>query len=52
MKLKNTSFYVNGSYLENTSTTEDNSFFVAKAKVEQDFKKKWLGAFINLETNS
>ncbi|WP_298882125.1 hypothetical protein [uncultured Polaribacter sp.] len=52
MKLKNTSFYVNGSFLENTSTTEDNSFFRAKAKAEQDFNKKWLGAFINFETNS
>ncbi|WP_205860224.1 hypothetical protein [Polaribacter sp. 20A6] len=52
MKLKNTSFYVNGSFLKNTSTTEDNSFFTAKAKAEQDFNKKWLGAFINFETNS
>ncbi|QVY64865.1 hypothetical protein [Polaribacter sp. Q13] len=52
MKLKNTSFYVNGSFLQNTSTTEDNSFFRAKAKVEHDFNKKWLGAFINFETNS
>ncbi|WP_341220459.1 hypothetical protein [Polaribacter atrinae] len=52
MKLKNTSFYVNGSFLKNTSTTEDNSFFTAKAKVEHDLNKKWLGAFINLETNS
>ena len=52
MKLKNTSFYVNGSFLKNTSTTEDNSFFTAKAKAEHDFNKKWLGAFINFETNS
>ncbi|OAD46730.1 hypothetical protein [Polaribacter atrinae] len=52
MKLKNTSFYVNGSFLKNTSTTEDNSFFTAKAKVEHDLNKKWLGVFINLETNS
>ncbi|WP_218598157.1 hypothetical protein [Polaribacter sp. NJDZ03] len=52
MKLKNTSFYVNGSFLKNTSTLEDNSFFTAKAKAEHDFNKKWLGAFINFETNS
>ncbi|QXP63328.1 hypothetical protein [Polaribacter sp. HaHaR_3_91] len=52
IKLKNTSFYVNGSFLKNTSTTEDNSFFTAKAKAEHDFNKKWLGAFINFETNS
>ncbi len=52
MNLKKTTFSVNGSFLENTSTTEDNSFFVAKGKVEQNFNKKWLGAFIHLETNS
>ena len=52
MQLKNTSFYINTSFLENTSTTEDNSFFRAKAKVEQNFNKKWFGAFINFETNS
>ncbi len=52
MNFKNTSFFVDGSFLENTSTTEDNSFFVAKARAEQDFNKKWLGAFINFETNS
>ena len=52
MKLKKTTFYVNSSFLQNTSTTEDNSFFRAKAKAEKDFNKKWLGAFINFETNS
>ena len=52
MNLKKTTFYVNGSFLENTSTLEDNSFLVAKGKVEQDLNKKWLGAFINFETNS
>ncbi|WP_170062925.1 hypothetical protein [Polaribacter butkevichii] len=52
MKLKNTSFYINGSFLKNTSTTEDDAFFTAKAKIEHDFNKKWLGAFINFETNS
>ena len=52
MQLKNTSFYVNGSFLKNTSTTEDNAFFRAKAKVEHNFNKKWLGGFINFETNS
>jgi hypothetical protein len=52
LKLKSTSFYVDASFLTNTSTTEDNSFFRAKAKAEHDFNKKWLGAFINFETNS
>lgn len=52
MNLKKTTFFVDGSYLENTSTSEDNSFLVAKGRVEQDFNKKWLGAFVNFETNS
>ena len=52
MKLKNTSFFVNGSLLENTSTTEDNSFFRANARAEHRFSKNWLGAFINFETNA
>ncbi|WP_158840570.1 hypothetical protein [Polaribacter sp. L3A8] len=52
MKLKNTSFYINGSFLKNTSTTEDDTFFTAKAKAEHNFNKRWLGAFINFETNS
>ena len=52
IKKNKTSFFVDGSLLKNTSTLEDNSFFRAKAKLEQSFNKSWLGAFINLETNS
>jgi hypothetical protein len=52
LKVENTSFFVNGSLLENTSTLEDNSFFRAKAKAEHSLKKSWLGTFINFETNS
>ncbi|MCI2228794.1 hypothetical protein MC378_06410 [Polaribacter sp. MSW13] len=52
INLKNTSLFVDGSLLNNTSTSEDNSFFRAKAKVEHHFTKKWFGAFINFETNS
>ncbi len=52
LKVKNTSFFVNGSLLENTSTLEDNSFFRAKAKAEHRLKKSWFGTFINFETNS
>ncbi|MGY8910971.1 MAG: hypothetical protein ACKVIG_14090, partial [Flavobacteriales bacterium] len=46
-----TSFFLNGSYLSNTSNIEDNSFFRARAKAEHSLKKSWLGAFINFETN-
>lgn len=50
--LKNTLFSLNSSFLNNISTAEDNSFFRAKATIEQDFNKKWIGGFINYETNS
>jgi len=39
------------SFLENTSTAENNSFLRAKATVEHNFNKKWLGGFINYENN-
>ncbi|MGY0407889.1 MAG: hypothetical protein ACWIPJ_05985, partial [Polaribacter sp.] len=52
MHFHNTTFFVDGSFLTNTSTLEDNSFFRAKASVEHQFYKSWLGAFTNLETNS
>jgi hypothetical protein len=50
--LKNTTFFANGSFLTNTSTLEDNAFYVAKAKVEHRFQKSWVGAFVNFENNS
>jgi hypothetical protein len=52
LNIKNTSFFINGSLLENTSTLEENSFFRAKAKAEHRLKKAWFGTFINFETNS
>jgi hypothetical protein len=52
LKLNNTTVFVDGSFLENSSTLENNSFFRAQAKATQSFKKSWLGAFINFETNS
>ncbi|TXD46857.1 hypothetical protein [Polaribacter sp. IC073] len=52
IKRNNTVFFMNGSFLANTSTAEDNSFLRAKATVEHSFNKSWLGAFTNLETNS
>ena len=52
IKYKNTAFFIDASFLKNTSTVESNSFLRAKATIEQRFKKSWLGAFTNLETNS
>ena len=52
LKLNKTTFSVDGSLLENTSTEEDNSFFRAKANAEHSLSKNWFGAFINFETNA
>ena len=52
IKRNNTSISIDGSFLTNTSTLEDNSFLRAKATIEHAFNKSWLGAFTNLETNS
>ncbi|WP_299012590.1 hypothetical protein [uncultured Polaribacter sp.] len=52
MQLNNTAFFVDGSFLSNTSTLEENTFLVLRATAEQQLKKGWLGAFTNLETNS
>ena len=51
MKLNNTAFSINGSFLENTSTIENNSFFRLKGKIEHNFNSSWIGSFINFETN-
>lgn len=50
--LKNTTFSGKGSFLTNTSTLEDNSFYVAKATLEHRLKKSWFGGFVNFENNS
>ena len=47
-----TTFFIDGSYLSNTSNIEDNFFFRARAKAEHYLKKSWFGALINFETNS
>ncbi len=52
LKLNKTTFSAKSSFLENTSTLEDNSFFIAKAKAEHRLKNSWFGAFINFETNA
>jgi hypothetical protein len=46
-----TSFFLDGSFLSNTSNLEDNSFFRAKAKAEHSLKKSWFGGILNFETN-
>lgn len=52
IKSKKTTFFVDGSYLSNSSPIEDNFFLRARAKAEHSLKKSWLGSFINIETNS
>ncbi|NCT10528.1 MAG: hypothetical protein GW772_10700 [Flavobacteriia bacterium] len=51
-QLNNTTFSAKGSFMTNTSTLEDNSFYVAKATMEHRFKKSWVGGFVNFENNS
>ena len=46
-----TSFFLDGSFLSNTSNVEDNSFFRARAKAEHSLKKSWFGGILNFETN-
>ena len=46
-----TSFFLDGSFLSNTSNLEDNSFFRARAKAEHSLKKSWFGGILNFETN-
>ena len=46
-----TSFFLDGSFLSNTSNVEDNSFFRARAKAEHSLKKSWFGGVLNFETN-
>lgn len=52
LKQKNTTFFADISFLKNTSTLENNSFFRAVATVEHRFNKSWLGSFVNFETNA
>lgn len=52
LQFNNTFFSAKSSFLQNTSTLENNTFFIANAKLEQRFTKSWLGAFTNIENNS
>ncbi|TMM30059.1 hypothetical protein FDT66_09360 [Polaribacter aestuariivivens] len=52
MSFNKTSFFIDGSFLANTSTIENNSFLRAKATILHRFNKSWLGGFTNIETNS
>lgn len=51
LNLSNTSFYFNGSVLNNTSSISDNQFIRILGKIEQSFGKSWLGGIVNTESN-
>ncbi len=51
LKLKNTFFYANNSFLNTDSNTQKFSFLRSKVRIEQSFKKSWLGAFTDIEKN-
>ncbi|NJN50323.1 MAG: hypothetical protein HC798_04220 [Polaribacter sp.] len=45
-------FFVNGNFLRNTSTSENNNFYRFLTKFEHQFKGFWLGFFGNAEKNA
>ncbi len=51
IELNKTSFSVDTSILNSSSSTENNSLLKAKATIEHSFNKKWTGFFTSLETN-
>ena len=51
IELNKTSFFVDTSILNSSSSTENNSLLKAKATIEHSFNKKWIGFFTSLETN-
>ena len=52
LQFNNTFLTAKASFLQNTSTLEENIFLITSAKAEQRFTKSWLGAFTNIENNS
>ncbi|WP_088324064.1 hypothetical protein [Polaribacter tangerinus] len=52
MEFSKTLLTADVSYLNNNSSTEKNSFLVAKTNIEQQFDGGWFGAFTNIERNS
>ncbi|MAD96431.1 MAG: hypothetical protein CMB99_03800 [Flavobacteriaceae bacterium] len=51
-QLKNTRISLNSSFLTNTSTLENNSFFRTIGRVEHFFNKSWVGLLANVENNT
>jgi hypothetical protein len=52
LQYNNTNITTTASYLKNTSTLENNSFYTAKANITHRFSKSWLGGFTNIENNT
>ena len=50
-KTNKTAYYVNGSFLNSSSSLENNTFFRLKAKLEHSLSKRWIGGFIQMESN-
>ncbi len=50
-QLKSTQFSTVISLLNSSSSIEENTFLKGKAKIEHSLANKWIGGFINLETN-
>lgn len=51
IKVGNTYFSNNMSWLANSSLAENDTFFRLKTKVEHDFSKKWIGIKVHTENS-
>lgn len=50
-QLKNTNLSTSTSILTSNSSIEENTFLRVKGKIKHSFNKKWIGGFINIESN-
>lgn len=51
LRINNTYFFTSSSFLKNDSENLNYSFLRAKVRVEQSFKKSWLGIISDIEKN-
>ncbi|MET2985405.1 hypothetical protein [Aureibaculum conchae] len=51
LRLNNTKININGSYLNNDSDVAKTQFFRGYTNVKHHFKKSWIGAKLNSESN-
>ncbi|SEC50173.1 hypothetical protein SAMN04489761_3167 [Tenacibaculum sp. MAR_2009_124] len=52
IKKEKTSFWLQGSWLDNFTNSRNDNFYRIKSKAMRSFNKSWIGAAVNLESNS